>query len=171
MGHNARPGWCMRQLCRQTKRDLLLLCSGGTYAHWSAKTLIRFIHERLRLQDDLDSSLHAPCMDTLYAPPTCVRAADASVAPLRMSIAGLTAVRLPVLLGRCVALLLRCRATGLGCSRGCSMGSCCTPGAVGEGLEGIAAPPSLLFFLGCIIYFASGAAGPVARTVCPAKNR
>lgn len=77
------------------------------------------------------------------------------MAPLRMSIAGLTAVRLPVLLGRCVALLLRCRpppGTTLGCSRGCSSGSCCpTPGAEGEGLEGLSAPPSLLV-LRCIIY-------------------
>lgn len=68
-----------------------------------------------------------------------------------MSIAGLTAVRFPVLFDRCVALLLRCNTPGLACRRGCSRGSCCTAG--GGGLEGMP-PPSLLFFrVGIITYY------------------
>jgi hypothetical protein len=95
------------------------------------------------------------------------------VAPLRMSIAGLTAVRLPVLLGRCVALLLRCSPPGTtprGCSSGCVNGSCCpaTPGAEGEGLEGLAAPPSLLvlrWFIYCACLAASAAAEISGRRI------
>lgn len=79
---------------------------------------------------------------------TCLSDAEASVAPRRRSIAGLTAARLPVLFGRCVLLLERCSVLGRACRRGCSSGSCWL-GAVGDGLRlgSDALPPSLLFFL------------------------
>lgn len=106
-------------------------------------------------------------------PHTWMRAADASVAPLRISIAGLTDARLPVLLGRCVALLERCKAPGLACSSGCRRGSACVPGAAGDGLPPVvgAPPPSLLFLRGCNIYcdiicWTASAAAALAGAYC-----